>query len=691
MQTDGILGEGRSFGSLSEALMAFDRKQLSVQAKIKLRLTDIVPPEGFELDDRGAIVLETTLGRALFNEALPADYPYADYEVGKKQLGQIVNDLAERYPKIEVAYCLDALKDLGFHWATRSGVTVSIGDVTTPADKPQILAGYEDRASKIDKQYERGLITSDERRQELIEIWTDATSRLGAAMEANFSKTNPIYMMVHSGARGNMVQMRQIAAMRGLVVNPKGEIIARPIKSNFREGLSVLEYFISTHGGRKGQADTALRTADSGYLTRRLVDVSQDVIIREEDCGTERGLTKTIGTDGVLDDKVETAVYARTLATDVLGSDGSVLLAAGVDLGDVNINLLVESGVTTVKVRSVLTCEAVTGTCSMCYGRSLASGKLVDVGEAVGIVAAQSIGEPGTQLTMRTFHTGGVAGDDITQGLPRVVELFEARQPKGKAPISEASGRVQIEDSDRLKKIIVVPDDGSEEAEFTVSRRARLLVEDGDHVAVGQQLTAGTPDPQDVLRVLGVRKVQEHLVDEVQQVYRTQGAPIHDKHIEIIIRQMLRRVTVIESGDADLLAGDLVDRLTYEGQNRLVVSEGGTPASGRPVLMGITKASLATESWLSAASFQETTKVLTDAAIHGKSDSLVGLKENVILGKLIPAGTGLERYRNIKVEPTAEAKAQAYSMVGYEPFDYDFGSGSGAAVPLEEFDLGDYR
>ncbi|HYP43948.1 MAG TPA: DNA-directed RNA polymerase subunit beta' [Propionibacteriaceae bacterium] len=691
MQTDGALGEGRSFGSVPEALMAFDRGELSVQAKIKLRLSNIVAPEGFGLNDRGMIVLETTLGRALFNEALPADYPYADYEVGKKQLGQIVNDLAERYPKIEVAYCLDALKDLGFHWATRSGVTVSIGDVTTPADKPQILSGYEDRASKIDKQYERGLITSDERRQELIEIWTDATSRLGAAMEANFSKTNPIYMMVHSGARGNMVQMRQIAAMRGLVVNPKGEIIARPIKSNFREGLSVLEYFISTHGGRKGQADTALRTADSGYLTRRLVDVSQDVIIREEDCGTERGLTKTIGTDGVLDDKVETAVYARTLATDVLGSDGQVLLAAGVDLGDVNINLLVESGVTTVKVRSVLTCEAVSGTCSMCYGRSLASGKLVDVGEAVGIVAAQSIGEPGTQLTMRTFHTGGVAGDDITQGLPRVVELFEARQPKGKAPISEAAGRVQIEDSDRLKKIIVVPDDGSEQAEFTVSRRARLLVEDGDRVDVGQQLTAGTPDPQDVLRVLGVRKVQEHLVDEVQSVYRTQGAPIHDKHIEIIIRQMLRRVTVIESGDADLLAGDLVDRLTYEAQNRLVVAEGGTPASGRPVLMGITKASLATESWLSAASFQETTKVLTDAAIHGKSDSLVGLKENVILGKLIPAGTGLDRYRNIKVEPTAEAKAQAYSMVGYEPFDYDFGSGSGAAVPLEEFDLGDYR
>ena len=695
MQRDGVKGEGRAFGSVAEALMAFDRHELSVQAKIKLRLRDIVPPEGIELSPSGSVLLETTLGRALFNEALPEDYPYADYEVGKKQLGQIVNDLAERYPKVEVAHCLDQLKDLGFHWATRSGVTVSIGDVTTPADKPQILAAYEDRATKIDKQYERGLITEDERRQELIEIWTDATSRLGAAMEANFSKTNPIYMMVHSGARGNMVQMRQIAAMRGLVVNPKGEIIARPIKSNFREGLSVLEYFISTHGGRKGQADTALRTADSGYLTRRLVDVSQDVIIREEDCGTERGLTKTIALreNGklVLDEHVETAVYARTLATDVLGSDGEVLVPAGVDLGDVNIATLIEGGVDTIKVRSVLTCEAVTGTCAMCYGRSLASGKLVDVGEAVGIVAAQSIGEPGTQLTMRTFHTGGVAGDDITQGLPRVVELFEARQPKGKSPISESTGRVQIEDSDRLKKITITPDDGSEAAEFSVSRRARLLVEDGDHVEVGQQLTAGTPDPHDVLRVLGVRRVQEHLVDEVQSVYRTQGAPIHDKHIEIIIRQMLRRVTVIESGDADLLAGDLVDRLTYEGQNRKVVAEGGTPASGRAVLMGITKASLATESWLSAASFQETTKVLTDAAIHGKSDSLVGLKENVILGKLIPAGTGLDRYRNIRVEATAEAKAQAYSMVGYDSFDYDFGQGSGAAVPLEEFDLGDFR
>jgi len=689
-------GRDRVFGSIAEAWMAFDRGEISVQSEVKIRLSDITPPEGEELRANGTILLGTTLGRAIFNEALPQDYPYVNFAVGKKQLGQIVNDLAERYAKADVANCLDALKDLGFHWATRSGVTVSMGDVTSPESKPEILAGYDARAAKIDKQYERGLMTAEERRQDLIEIWTEATQHLMKVMEEGFDPRNPIYMMVHSGARGNMTQMRQISAMRGLVANPKGEIIPRPIRSNFREGLTVLEYFISTHGGRKGQADTALRTADSGYLTRRLVDVAQDVIIREEDCGTERGLTKVIATPGpdgtlVADEHVETAVYARSLATDVLDENGSVLVAAGTDLGDVNIALLVASGVTEIRVRSVLTCESATGTCAMCYGRSLATGKLVDVGEAVGIVAAQSIGEPGTQLTMRTFHTGGVAGDDITQGLPRVTELFEARTPKGKAPIAESAGRIRIDEEDRTRKVFLVPDDGSEELEVTIGRRARMLVEDGEHVGVGQQLTAGTPDPQDVLRVLGVRKVQEHLVDEVQAVYRTQGAPIHDKHIEIIIRQMLRRITVIESGDSSMLPGDLVDRPSYEAANRQVVAEGGTPASGRPVLMGITKASLATESWLSAASFQETTKVLTDAAIHGKSDSLVGLKENVILGKLIPAGTGLERYRDVRVEPTPEAKAAAYSLVGYDSYDYDFGTGSGAAVPLEEFDLGDYR
>ena len=720
-------GAGHAFSSVAEAIMAHDRGDLHVGAPIKLRLNGIIPPAGYADKVRadGSVILETSLGRALFNEALPADFPFVNERVGKKQIGQIVNDLAERYPLIDTVRTLDGLKDLGFQWGSRSGVTVSIADVQTPPSKPEILASYDARAAKIDTLYERGSVTEDERRQELIELWTDATAELTDAMKDNFSQTNPIFVMVNSGARGNMTQMRQIAAMRGLVANPKGDIIARPIKSNFREGLSVLEYFISTHGGRKGQADTALRTADSGYLTRRLVDVSQDVIIREEDCQTERGLVKTIArwTKIVTDEDgkkvqmaaepleegasvsivpdVETAVYARTAATDITDAQGNVLVAAGTDLGDAEIERLASVGVTQVKVRSVLTCEAATGTCAMCYGRSLASGKTVDVGEAVGIVAAQSIGEPGTQLTMRTFHTGGVAGDDITQGLPRVVELFEARQPKGKAPIAEADGVIRIEDGDRSRKIIIVRDDGGDDLEYPVARRTRLefedangvrvAIRDGVHVTIGQQLTAGQVDPQDVLRVRGLRKVQEHLVEEVQRVYRTQGAPIHDKHIEIIIRQMLRRVTVIDSGDTSMMPGELVDRQVYEAANRKALTEGGRPAEGRPVLMGITKASLATDSWLSAASFQETTKVLTDAAIQGKSDTLVGLKENVILGKLIPAGTGLERYRNIRVEPTADARSQAYT-VSYDPYDYSFGSDLDVpGVPLDDIDFGDIR
>ncbi|MFC6288097.1 DNA-directed RNA polymerase subunit beta' [Nocardioides sp. GCM10027113] len=700
-ERDGEPGEGRTFGSQAEAIMAFDRGELSLQSKVRIRLDDIVPPLDLELADweeGRSLTLDTTLGRTLFNDTLPADYPYVNFEVGKKALGAIVNDLAERYTKVEVAASLDALKDAGFHWATRSGVTVSIEDVVTPDNKAEILAEYEAQAEKVQKQFERGLVTDEERRQELIEIWTQASNDVARAMEANFDRANPIYMMVDSGASGNMMQIRQVAAMRGLVANPKGDIIPRPIKANFREGLSVLEYFISTHGARKGLADTALRTADSGYLTRRLVDVSQDVIIREDDCGTERGLPKRIGErreDGtvVKAENAETAAYARSAAVEITHPEtGEVLAGAGEDLGDVKIGELVAAGIEEVKVRSVLTCDARTGTCAKCYGRSLATGKLVDIGEAVGIIAAQSIGEPGTQLTMRTFHTGGVASaDDITQGLPRVVELFEARSPKGRSPISEAAGRVEIEETDKARKVIVTPDDGSEVQEYPVSKRSRLLVADGDHIEVGQMLTVGTPDPQDVLRVLGVRKAQEHLVDEVQQVYRSQGVSIHDKHIEIIVRQMLRRITVIESGDTNLLPSDLVDRVLFEEENRRVVSEGGKPASGRPVLMGITKASLATESWLSAASFQETTRVLTDAAIHGRSDSLRGLKENVIIGKLIPAGTGLERYRNIRVEPTEEARAAAYSVTGYDSYDYEFGAGTGQAVALDDFDFGSYQ
>jgi DNA-directed RNA polymerase subunit beta' len=701
----GGLGAGRAFTSPAEARMAFDRGEIQLGSTIRLRLTDVVPPlgyalpEGVEAGEDGlvpALTLETTLGRALFNDTLPVDYPFENRAVDRKRLSAIVNDLAERYSKVQVAASLDALKEAGFHWSTRSGCTVSIADVTTPSNKTEILEGYESKAAKVQTQYERGLITDDERRQELVEIWTQASNQVAKEMETNFPRTNPIYRMVSSGAGGNWFQIRQIAGMRGLMANPKGEIIPRPIKANFREGLTVVEFFISTHGARKGLADTALRTADSGYLTRRLVDVSQDVIIREDDCGTERGLKLPIAainevTGGrSLSEVVEASVYARTLAEDVVGPDGTVLAEAGIDVGDVAIRNLYEAGVDEIKVRSVLTCDSRVGTCAKCYGRSLATGKLVDIGEAVGIIAAQSIGEPGTQLTMRTFHTGGAAAaDDITQGLPRVVELFEARTPKGVAPIAEATGRVEIEDTDKARRILLTPDDGSDQHAYPVSKRSRLLVQDGDHVAVGTKLVQGAIDPKQVLRILGPRAAQKHLVDEVQAVYRQQGVSIHDKHIEVIVRQMLRRVTIIESGDTELLPGELAERGRFEEANRKAMAEGGRPSAGRPELMGITKASLATESWLSAASFQETTRVLTQAAMEGKSDPLLGLKENVILGKLIPAGTGLPRYRNIKVEPTEEAKAAMYSLPSYDAYDYaGFGTGTGEAIRLDDEALG---
>jgi DNA-directed RNA polymerase subunit beta' len=704
---EGAVGEGRSFSSVAEAQMAFDAREIQLQARIKVRLRDHTPPIDWEAPadwiPGDPFTLETTFGRCLLNEALPEGYPFINEVLVKKAQAAIVNDLAERYPKIQVAATLDALKSAGFYWATRSGVTVAIEDVIAPPNKTEILAKYEDLAEKVQKKYDRGLLSDEERRKELVEIWTNATNEIAKAMEENFPETNPVAILVNSGAAGNMMQIRQLAGMRGLVSNPKGEIIPRPIKANFREGLSVLEYFISTHGARKGLADTALRTADSGYLTRRLVDVSQDVIVRDDDCGTERGVVTRIARKDpksgelVRDRYAETSTYARTLATDATDASGEVIVPAGADLGDVVIGQLLEAGIETVRVRSALTCESRRGVCAQCYGRSLATGKLVDVGEAVGIVAAQSIGEPGTQLTMRTFHAGGVAGDDITQGLPRVVELFEARSPKGKAPISEVSGRVKIEETEKTFKIVIVPDDGSEEIAYPVPRRSRARVSEGEHVEVGAQLIEGAVDPHEVLRILGPRQVQIHLVEQVQEVYRSQGVSIHDKHIEIIVRQMLKRVNVLESGETTLLPGELVERGRFEGENRRVVESGGQPASARPVLMGITKASLATESWLSAASFQETTRVLTDAAINARSDSLVGLKENVIIGKLIPAGTGITRYRNIRVEPTEEARAQMYTVGGFEEagtVEYGaFGTGTGQAVPLDEFDYrsSDYR
>jgi DNA-directed RNA polymerase subunit beta' len=700
-EDEGATGSGRAFSNMSEALMAYDLDQLSLQARITIRLDNVAPPTGFEVPEDWTpsqpLRLETTLGRCIFNETLPDNFPFVNYGVSKKQLSVIVNSLAETYPKVQVAAALDNLKDAGFHWATRSGVTIGIEDVVAPPNKAAILEGYERRADKVQREYERGLITDDERRQELIEIWTHATNEVARDMEAAFPATNPVWMMVNSGARGNPLQVRQIAGMRGLVANPKGETIPRPIKSSFREGLTVLEYFISTHGTRKGLADTALRTADSGYLTRRLVDVAQDVIVREEDCGTERGFPMQIAekqADGTLRkiDNIENTGTGRTVAEEVTTADGTVLAHIGDDTTEMLIDQMVNAGLDKVRTSSVLVCEAKIGVCAKCYGRSLAAGKRVDVGEAVGIVAAQSIGEPGTQLTMRTFHTGGVAGGDITHGLPRITELFEARIPKGMAPISEVAGRVKIEETEKTRKIVVVPDDGSEEIAYPVPMRSRLFVQDGARVNVGDQLIAGAINPHEVLRIQGSRAVQQHLVAQVQDVYRSQGVSLHDKHIEIIIRQMLKRVNVLESGDTELLPGELVERPRFEELNRAVVNDGGTPAAGRPVLMGITKASLATESWLSAASFQETTRVLTDAAIHAKSDSLLGLKENVIIGKLIPAGTGMPIYRNIRVEPTDDARSTAYPATAYQEGEgYPFGQGSGEAVPLEDLDYGAYN
>ena len=696
---EGAIGEGRAFSSVAEAILAKDQGSLDLNAVVRIRLEGLYlpeseAPEGFVQGQ--TLLRQTSLGRAIFNEQLPDDYPYFEDVADKGRLSQIVNDLAERYPKTVVAATLDNIKDAGFHWATRSGVTVALSDILTPPNKPQIVAGYEKQAAKVQDQFEKGLTTDAERRAELISIWTKATEDVAKAMQDNFPKDNTINRMVTSGARGNWLQVRNIAGMRGLVSNPKGEIIPRPIISSYREGLSVAEYFIATHGARKGLADTALRTADSGYLTRRLVDVSQDVIIREDDCGTTKGLDLRIAAidaagNLVRDENVENAVYARSLATDAIDAKGSVIATAGSDVGDVLIDRLMTAGVEQIKVRSVLTCESAIGVCAACYGRSLATGKLVDIGEAVGIIAAQSIGEPGTQLTMRTFHTGGSASaDDITQGLPRVTELFEARTPKGASPIAEAAGRVTIEDTDRSRKLVLTPDNGDEPVYYPVLKRATLLIEDGQHVELGQQLHVGNLDPKEVLRVKGVRAVQLHLVDGVQGVYRSQGVPIHDKHIEVIVRQMLRKVTVVDHGDTDLLPGELVDRSKYNTINREALNEGKKTASARQEVMGITKASLATESWLSAASFQETTRVLTQAAMEGKSDPLMGLKENVIIGKLIPAGTGLARYRNVVVEATEEARAERYPNRIFAD-DAVFGESDLSFVDFDSFSSDDYQ
>ncbi|MDQ4059477.1 MAG: DNA-directed RNA polymerase subunit beta' [Actinomycetota bacterium] len=665
----GEKGEGMVFSNAWELLKAYDAKAVDIHAKVKVRGL-----KRFEGEDVGAYeanptrLAETTAGRVIFNESFPEDFPFQDTPVKKKELAALVERCARHYDKKDLADALDNIKNVGFRYASKAGVTIGLEDVVTPASKPKILEAHEKQAQKVEGQYSKGVITESERNQSLIEIWTKAKDEVSEAMEDNFDELNPIYMMASSGARGNIAQISQLAGMRGLVTNPRGEIIPRPIKANFREGLTVLEYFISTHGARKGLADTALRTADSGYLTRRLVDVSQEVIVREEDCGTDRGLRLDLIKER---SALKQKLISRVLLDDIVDPDGNVVKAAGDAINTEDIKTIEASNAPEAIIRSVLTCDSRHGVCQKCYGVSLATNALVELGEAVGIVAAQSIGEPGTQLTMRTFHTGGVANvEDITQGLPRVVELFEARTPKGKAEIAAATGRIEIHEDEKARQIELIPDDGSEPIPYKVSRFSRMSVRTGDHVEAGHSLTEGNKDPDEVLDILGTREVQLYLVNEVQNVYRSQGVPIHDKHIELIVRQMLRKVTVLEPGDTEFMPNQDVDARVFAEANETVVSGGGEPATARPKLMGITKASLATESWLSAASFQETTRVLTEAAINGKSDPLLGLKENVIIGKLIPAGTGMSRYRNVSIETTGEgaiSDTEAREMFGLPP------------------------
>ena len=712
------------YSSYAEALMAYDRGTVGLQAPIKVRIDHLRPPKEIEEEQfpdgwtKGqAWMGYTTIGRVMFNELLPWNYPYLEGIMVRKGggsgnkvlIGDVVNDLANKYPMITVAQVLDNMKDAGFYWATRSGVTITMSDVLVLPNKTEILESYEKEAERIERKYwEQGALTERERYDRLVELWKDATDTVGEAVENMYPDHNPIPMIVKSGAAGNMRQIWTLAGMKGMVVNSHGDYITRPIKTSFREGLSVLEYFNNSHGSRKGLADTALRTADSGYLTRRLVDVAQDVIVREEDCGTRQGVRVPIGEVSgdkvVLSELWETSASGRVLATDVKDDNGEVVAEAGSDLTEELTQKLLDAKVTEVKVRSVLTCQTPAGVCAKCYGKSMASGQLVDIGEAVGIVAAQSIGEPGTQLTMRTFHQGGVGGD-ITGGLPRVQELFEARNPKNRAPIASVDGTVSLSDEGNFWTLTITPDDGSDDVVYEkLSKRQGLAqvrrpmesnpdamiersLKDGDHVETGDRLMRGAADPHDVLEVLGRRGVEQHLINEVQAVYRTQGVAIHDKHIEIIIRQMLRRGTVIDAGTTDLLPGNLIDLSEAKQLNAAQVAEGGEPAQLRSEIMGITKASLATESWLSAASFQETTRVLTDAAINKRSDKLIGLKENVIIGQQIPAGTAISRYRNISVKPTEAARNAAYSIPTYGDSIYGddgFGEFTGASVPLDE-------
>ena len=653
----GEKGTGTVFKDFNELMMAYQTKAVELHSTVKMRIV---------LEDGRVGITESTVGRFIFNENIPQDLGFVNreedpfgleinYLVDKKALGKIIDKCFRRHGNTITAEVLDHIKSLGFKYSTIGGITVAVADMKIPETKKDLIKDAEVQVEKYEKVFRRGLISDEERYEKVIDTWTKTTEKVTDELMNGLERMNNIYIMAHSGARGSKNQIRQLAGMRGLMVNASGKTVEIPVKSNFREGLSVMEYFTSSHGARKGLADTALRTADSGYLTRRLVDVSQDVIVRDFDCGTTETTEIFAITDGseAIEDLYDRIVGRYTIDAILHPETGEVLVEADTMIQEDDAEAIINAGIERVNIRTVLNCKTHHGVCSKCYGRNLATGKEVHIGEAVGIIAAQSIGEPGTQLTMRTFHTGGVAGGDITQGLPRVEELFEARKPKGLAIISEITGRVEIDETGKRKEVIVIPKEGEREV-YQIPYGSRIRVKQGQLVEAGDPLTQGSINPHDIVRVKGIGGVQEYIVKEVQRVYRLQGVDINDKHIEVIVRQMLSKVKVEDPGDTDLLPGGYEDVLTFQECNEEAESKGLRPAIAKRVLLGITKASLATDSFLSAASFQETTRVLTEAAIKGKEDHLIGLKENVILGKLIPAGTGMKKYRNIAVEKVEE-------------------------------------
>ena len=665
----GAKGEGKAFKNMNEAIIAYENHEITLHAKIKVKCQGI--NKNGEMESR---IIESTLGRFIFNEIISQDLGFVDrskdenflkleidFHVGKKQLKQILEKCINNHGATKTAETLDAIKSLGYKYSTRAAMTVSISDMEVPAAKKDILADAESTIENISKNFRRGLLTEEERYKAVIETWKEADDEITQALLTGLDKYNNIFMMADSGARGSDKQIKQLAGMRGLMADTSGRTIELPIKSNFREGLDVLEYFISAHGARKGLSDTALRTADSGYLTRRLVDVSQDLIIRETDCCEGKDEIPGMWISAFMDGKevietLEERITGRYACEDMYDDEGELIVKANHMITPkraariVNTKAVIDAGdAAKIKIRTILTCKSHVGICAKCYGSNMATGEPVQVGEAVGIIAAQSIGEPGTQLTMRTFHTGGVAGDDITQGLPRVEELFEARKPKGLAIISEFGGKVTLRDTKKKREVIITDEENGQTKAYLIPYGSRIKVMDGQVLEAGDELTEGSVNPHDILKIKGVRAVQDYMLREVQRVYRLQGVEINDKHIEVIVRQMLKKVRIENNGDSDFLPGTMVDTLEYEDTVETLAAEGKEVPEGKQIILGITKASLATNSFLSAASFQETTKVLTDAAIKGKIDPLIGLKENVILGKLIPAGTGMKRYRNISL------------------------------------------